>query len=191
MFAGNRLHSEGVFVQVVEERLIAFSPALVRLIEEQLFVERDVVVVLHGRKRRPCGVRLGRLFEVFQSSRIVVAHGDDEDEIGIELDNRFETEIFQQARILVGEVSHAEIGEHGACHRRGVLHARTARKRGHDKHGRSVFPCRCLFDLRYLIGNLLAILLVQIVTAGDVAERTQHAQVVVELGHVEVRDRNT
>ena len=50
-------------VQGVEQHLVALVPALVGLVLEQLRVECDHAVVLHGVKLRPCGVGRRLVFE--------------------------------------------------------------------------------------------------------------------------------
>ena len=86
------------------KRLVRLRPIRIGLVQEQIGIEHDIAIVLHCGKRCPRGVFRGLRLEVFRGRRRVVAHGNDENEIGIKVDDGFQAEIGQQALILVRQL---------------------------------------------------------------------------------------
>lgn len=97
---------------------------------------------------------------------------------------------FRRLRFSVGEVVHAEIGQHGAGLGAGALHAGAAGERGKHERRRRVLGRHLGHDGVDGLGHLRDVLIVEVRAPGDVGEGAHEALVVVEGGHLEVGHGN-
>ena len=176
-----------VLVEGLVQLLVRVIPVVVGFVEEQLGVERDDATLLDGGELLPSRVSRGLVLEGLLRCLVGVAHRQQEDEVGVGLDQGLQAVVGQQALVGVGDVACAQLGEHGAGLGRGRLDARAAGVRGQHRDAASALALGLLLDGGNVLGDVSAVFFVCLGVVGDIAAGLEHAQVVVEGGHVEVR----
>ena len=106
------------------------------------------------------------------------------------LNQSLQAVIGQQALIGIGDVLRTQIGKHGSRLRRGRLHARTARIRGQRHGAASLLSFRLRANLGDPICRALTIFRIRLLVTCYIAAGTQHAQIVIERGYLEIRHRD-
>ena len=117
-----------------------------------------------------------------------VAHGDEEDVVGVCLEQGLHLEVGEQAAVLHGDVLDAQLLEHRA-RLRGLCLSADAAAVGDGEQGRGRLLTRrhVCHDALDRAGDAAHVALVCLLVSGDSAEDLHHALVVLEGAHLEER----
>ena len=142
--------------------------------------------LLHRGQRRPGRVGEQELVQGGHRRLLRSAHGRHEDEVRVLLQDHLEREVLQERVLAVRDVDAAQVLEHLAGHVVAALgaHARGVRAQEQDRRGLvALLAGDGRLDARL---DVRAVLLVEVLAAGDAGEDLEHAQVVVKGLHVKV-----